>query len=133
MSVEKATRSILTGDGTVSGLVSTRVYPIKRPQGTALPAVTYELAAETMTDALEDQGALKRARVSVQSMAATYGGVKALAAAVRSALVNYTGTTQGAAIDSYREETLNDLSEDRNPGSDEGTYRIVADYVIWYT
>lgn len=133
MSIEKAARAILTADGTVSGLVATRVYPIKRPQGTALPAVIYELASETVNDALPSQGSLKRARLSVQSFASTYGGVKTLAAAIRAALINYNGTTSGATIDSLREEVVNDLGEERSPGSDEGVYRIVADYVAWYT
>tara|TARA_R100000995_G_scaffold17540_1_gene6965 strand:+ start:3000 stop:3401 length:402 start_codon:yes stop_codon:yes gene_type:complete len=132
MSLEKAVRAILIADGTTNGLVSSRIYPQRRPQGTALPAIIYSNIFDHETESLQTQSGLRRARMSVEVLATTYSGVKSLRNAVESALINYTGTTSGATIKSLRLESSVDQDEDLNPGSEFGAYRIILDFIIWY-
>ena len=82
MSLEKAVRSILIADGTVTGLVSSRVYPQRRPQGTAVPAIVYQNIFEETNEALATQGGIKRTRLSVEVFDKTYGATKTLRNAV---------------------------------------------------
>ena len=132
MSLEKAVRAILIADGTTNGLVSSRIYPQRRPQGTALPAIIYSNIFDHETESIQTQSGLRRARMSVELLSSTYGGVKTLRDAVESALINYTGTISGATIKSSRLESSVDIDEDLNPASEFGTYRVIMDFIIWY-
>ena len=132
MSLEKAVRSILIADATVTGLVSSRVYPQRRPQGTAVPAIVYQNIFEETNEALATQGGIKRTRLSVEVFDNTYGATKTLRNAVVSALINYTGTTQGETINSLRLESAVDIDESKDPAGDFGYFRTILDFVIWH-
>ena len=132
MSLEKAVRSILIADGTVTGLVSSRVYPQRRPQGTAVPAIVYQNVFQATNEALATQGGIKRTRLSVEVFDKTYGATKTLRNAVESALINYTGTTEGETIDSLRLESAVDIDETNEPAGDFGYFRTILDFVIWH-
>lgn len=132
MSLEKAVRAILIADSTTNGLVSSRIYPQRRPQGTALPAIIYSNIFDHENESIQTQSGLRRARMSVELLSNTYGGVKTLRDAVESALINYTGTISGATIKSSRLESSVDIDEDLNPASEFGTYRVIMDFIIWY-
>ena len=132
MSLEKAVRAILIADSTTNGLVSSRIYPQRRPQGTALPAIIYSNIFDHENESIQTQSGLRRARMSVELLSSTYSGVKTLRDAVESALINYTGTIGGATIKSSRLESSVDIDEDLNPASEFGTYRIIMDFIFWY-
>lgn len=132
MSLEKAVRSILTADATVSSLVSSRVYPQRRPQGTALPALVYQNVFSHQTEAIDTQAGIRRTRLAIEAIDATYGDTKTLRDAVEAALVNYTGTTQGETIYSLRLESAVDIDESNDPGSQFGAFRTILDFVIWH-
>jgi len=132
MSLEKAVRSILIADGTVTGLVSSRVFPQRRPQGTAVPAIVYQNIFEETNEALATQGGIRRTRLSVEVFDKTYGDTKTLRNAVESALINYTGTTEGETINSLRLESAVDIDETNEPGGDFGFFRTILDFVIWH-
>ena len=132
MSLEKAVRSILIADATVTGLVSSRVYPQRRPQGTAVPAIVYQNVFQATNEALATQGGIKRTRLSVEVFDSTYGDTKTLRNAVESALINYTGTTQGETINSLRLESAVDIDESKDPAGDFGYFRTILDFVIWH-
>ena len=132
MSLEKAVRAILIADSTTNGLVSSRIYPQRRPQGTALPAIIYSNIFDHENESIQTQSGLRRARMSVELLSSTYGGVKTLRDAVESALINYTGTISGATIKSSRLESSVDIDEELNPASEFGSYRVIMDFIIWY-
>ena len=132
MSLEKAVRSILIADATVTGLVASRVYPQRRPMGTAVPAIVYSSVFQETNEALATQGGIKRTRLSVEVFDKTYGDTKTLRNAVESALINYTGTTQGETIDSLRLESAVDIDETNEPAGDFGYFRTILDFVIWH-
>ena len=132
MSLEKAVRSVLTGDSTVAALVSSRVYPQRRPQGTALPALGYQNVFSQETESLAAQSGVRRTRLSVECLDDTYGDTKTLRDAVESALVNYAGTAQGETIHSLRLESAVDIDETNTPGSQFGVFRTILDFIIWH-
>ena len=102
-SIEQGVRSILVADSGVTALISTRVFPWLRQQGTPLPAVVYTLDNTEPQQSLGGYDGLTRASLTVNSIAERYGDAKALASAVLSALNGYTGTpTDGHPIKSLR-------------------------------
>ena len=86
MTVETDVYDALTGDGTISGQVGTRVYPAISP-----PAVTYPLIVYSTISAVPNgSNGCVRTRIQLDVYAATYavvktirGGVQALADATK--------------------------------------------------
>ena len=76
---------ILTGDATVSSVVSTRVYPLVAPEGTAMPFVTYEVTGSTIMHTKEKAEA-QLAQIELVAYAAEYGDAVTVGGAVRNAL-----------------------------------------------
>jgi len=132
MSLEKAVRQVLTDDSTVSGLVSTRVYPHRRPTGTALPVIVYQNVFTHENESLDTQSGVRRSRMALDVIDDTYGDTKTLRDAVEAALVNYSGTIQSETIHSVRLESSVDLDMDNDPGGEFGAFRTVMDFIIWH-
>ena len=125
--METAVRAILAADGTVSGLVSSRIYPMKLPQGPTMPAITYSRVSGPRVETITGPSGLAHPRVQVDSWASTYAGVKALATAVRKALDGYRGTIASVRVGGIIMDGELDLYE---PGVEE--YRVTQDYVVWH-
>lgn len=132
MSLEKAIRSVLVNDNTVSGIVSARVYPQRRPMSTSVPALIYQNVSSETNQAVATQGGIKRTRLSIECIDSTYGATKTLRNAVESALINYTGTLEGETIHSLRLESAVDIDETNEPAGDFGYFRTILDFVIWH-
>ena len=125
--METAVRAILAADGTVSGLVSSRIYPMKLPQGPTMPAITYSRVSGPRVQELSGPSGLAFPRVQVDSWASTYAGVKALADAVRKALDGYRDTIASIRIGGVIMDGEVDIYE---PGVEE--YRVTQDYIVWH-
>lgn len=133
MSLEKGLRAILIADGTVNGLVASRIYPQRRPTGSSLPALTYQTVYQEITEALAEQAGLRRSRVSIECTDDTYGDTKTLRNAVTAALIDYNGTICGEIIDSVRLEAAVDLDEDLEPASGSvGVFRTILDFIVFH-
>jgi len=125
--MEAAIYAILVADGTVSGLVSTRIYPVKLPQSPDMPAITYSRVSGPRIQTIAGPSGLAYPRVQVDSWASTYTGIKTLADAVRQALDGYSGTIASIRIGGIMMDGELDLYE---PGVEE--YRVTQDYIVWY-
>ena len=133
MSLEKGIRAILIAESDVTDIVSTRIYPQRRPQGTILPALTYRTVFQEITEALAEQTGLRRSRVSIDCADSTYGGNKTLRDAVTSALIDYNDTISNEIIDSIRLEAAVDIDEDLEPASGSvGVFRTILDFIIYH-
>jgi hypothetical protein len=130
--IESSIRSILTSDTDVSALVSTRVYPYMRQQGSVFPAIVYELDDTEPQQGLSGFQSLTRCELTISQIAETYSGAKALADKVRSALNGYTGTSEGLAIKSLVHDNDTGNVEDSPIGNSRGVSIIDSNYVIWY-
>jgi len=133
-SLEQGIRSILIADSDVSALVSTRVFPWMRQQGTTFPAIVYELDGTEPEQDLDGYGGMTRAELTISNVATTYGGAKTLAAHVLDALNGYTGTpTNGVAIKSLVHDNDIGIVEDSQIGNSRGVSIIESSYIIWYS
>ena len=89
--IEESTRAVLIADGTVSGLIGTRVYPLKMPQPATMPSVVYMRISGPRDVSLDGASGSGRARLRYNCWAETYSGAKTLLEAVRAALDGISG------------------------------------------
>lgn len=125
--VEKAIYSKLSGDADVSGLVSSRIYPVNLPQTPTYPAIVYSRVSGQRAHSLSGASNIASPRVQVDAFATTYSGAKDLAAKIRAALNGFRGTVAGITIHGIFLESDNDIFDD-----DFEIYRITSDYFIHY-
>ena len=125
--MEAAARAILLADGTVAGLVSTRIYPGKLPQIPTLPAVTYSRVDGPRVQSLVGSSGLAHPRLQIDCWAETYAGVKTLANAVRGAIDGYSGTISGTRVGGVLIDDEQDVYE---PNVE--FYRVSQDYIVWH-
>lgn len=85
-------RDFLLADATVSGLVSTRVYPLRLPQKPTLPALVYSRISGVRIEQLNGVASAAEPRYQIDAWAVTLAGAQALGKAVRQRLENYNGT-----------------------------------------
>ena len=100
---EPLVRALLLADPAVSAAVGgSRIYPLIRPQGSALPAITYQRVSRirvdpfSRADPLVADARVQNARLQIDCWAATYGDVKELAADVLNVLAGYVGAAPAA-------------------------------------
>jgi hypothetical protein len=90
--------TVLTGDGDVSALVGTRIYPEgKVPQNPTAPYVEYSRIAGTPTHTLTDFGNTENVQVQIDCYSDDYSEVEDLAQKVRAAL--FAGMNVGRFTD----------------------------------
>jgi len=133
--IEEAVNALLLATSTVTALVgsgsSARIFPLVIPQNAARPAIAYQKISSPKTMSHSGSSNLARSRFQFTFQAATYTSAKALAAAVRNALIGYRGTVSGVRIDGI-------LIEDDNDGDIEIQSNEVLPYVrldaaIWHS
>ena len=111
----------------LTALVGTRVYPIKLPQEPAMPSVTYQRIDGPRESGMTQEHGMAHPRIQVDSWASTYGGAKAVAEQVRTALERWSNSgTTPEILDSFIEGDT-DLYE-----SEVELYRVSMDFLIWY-
>lgn len=128
MSVGGDLRTFLLADATLSGLIGTRLYPLKMPQKPTYPAITYQWVTGQRVHSTDGASGLAGPRVQFDCWAETYLAMESVFEALRLRLDGYqgaAGTTkvQGAFFDNER-----DLYEDKVE-----IYRRSVDYFIWHS
>lgn len=125
--LETVLQTRLTGYAGLAALVGTRVYPIKLPQTPTMPAVSYQRIDGPRESGIASEHGMAHPRIQVDSWASTYGGAKAVAEQVRTALERWSdATTTPVVLDSFIEGDT-DLYE-----SEVELYRVSMDFVIWH-
>jgi len=90
--------NILENDVSVAGVVSDRVFPIERQQGTNLPAITVDVTDVEPNGTKDGVSTLDEEFTRVTNYAQTLVECLLLAGFSRAALDRYTGTNQGVVI-----------------------------------
>jgi len=124
VTVETDIRTRIVADGTISGLVATRVYPLVLPQKPTYPAIRYGRISGPRSQLLDGPSEWGFARVEYDSWATSYTGAQTLAAAVRSSLNGFIGTLSGRSVVIRLENERDDFEE-----ADE-LYRVIQDYIV---
>lgn len=82
-----AVRTRLVNDAQVSAVVGTRVYPMIRPQGSALPAIRLQFPSNSAERVLKGDEGTQVARIQVDCFASTFGATWQLAEKAKAALL----------------------------------------------
>lgn len=100
MSIETELRDKLLADGTVSGLVGTRIYPVVLPQGVTYPAIAYSRVSGERLHHLGGASGRGLPRISFSMWGRTYTEAYSVADAVRHVLDGFNGllTTIKASV-----------------------------------
>ena len=127
-------RTMTLADGTVSGLVSTRMYSDTLPQNATLPAIRYAVVDATPNEHLSGIVGVSRARIQIDCYANTRAAANALADGVRLALEKQNHTLVGA-------QYINDIAMISGPadardrakaGEDEVRFISTMDFFVYY-
>jgi len=93
MSVGSAIYSLLNGNGTVAGLVGTKIYPNYAPQSTVMPMLVYVVLSSDPEDTKDLTGDVEDIRVQINILTRSYAEIETIYDAVKSVLNRYSGTS----------------------------------------
>ena len=128
--LESALFTYLSADPGVSALVGTRIYPVRLPEGTVLPAIAWQRISATRLythDSFEDTRAFVNARVQFSCWSNVPIEAIQVGEAVLLALSGYNGDMAGVLIgQSSADLELDDYQ------SDVKLYRRLVDFMISY-
>lgn len=132
--IEEALQYGLSHNAGVIALVSTRVYPMRIPQGAALPCLVYTRVSTPRLHSHDSSGSAGTAhpRFQIDAWATTYASAKGITDAVRAYLNGFRGTIGGG---SYTATVQAALVDEEQPDFDPEVelYRSQSDYIIWHT
>src|SRR5688500_1096601 len=117
--MEEALIARLLADSGVAAIVTTRVFPGARPQGSPLPALVMNRISGGPLYADDGEVGLQQARIQVDCWAETYAGAKLLARAVTVSLSAFEGTVGATTFEFIELENERDL---REGGGNAATY-----------
>jgi len=137
--IQEGIYATLSADAGVSAIVGTRIYPTLMPQtvyteSTKKPCIVYTLESRDRQIRFSGTDTLVSGSLSVECYAETFVGAENLAAAVRAALVDFSGTMTGTGSP----QSSNDVkklfieSEAESFALEPGLYVVIQDYTIWY-
>ena len=130
--IEKAIYTLLAADAGVGAICGDRISPHNRLQGTALPAVTYELVDLEPFQKLGGNAGLTAATVTITTIAETYADARSLAEAVFDALDGYAGTSASVVIQSCQYTTLVSTDAGIGEGEEDLPFEFVVTFRIHY-
>ena len=126
--IEDEIYSMLSGDGNITDLVSTRIYPQVREQADGLPAITYQMISQLHGHDLMGNNGLVEARLQINCFAATILAAAQLADIVKNSLSGfYAGNIQSILLD----ET-NDLPSLSPENEQMNVYAKTMDFYVMY-
>ena len=96
--VGKVIYDILSNDGTVSGFVSTRIYPLFAPQETPDPCITYFRDQVSLNETKDAASSLNTEDWRINVFSKTYTECEDITDGVIAALNRVTGTNNGVKV-----------------------------------
>jgi len=135
VSIETALYRRLTDDAGVTAIVSNRVTPEWRREGTALPAIVYSVNSREPVTTLTGTTTLAEFSIAIDCLGATMSAARQLAAAVSARLNDNAsyGTVDGTKISWSSTEGEDVERLDNQEGTDDGPRVVRQMYRIWAT
>jgi hypothetical protein len=130
--IEDAVYSILTGDGDVSGLVSTRIYPHVARQDAVLPCITFSRISGEHGQHMGGGTGSANVRLMIISWAQKSSSALALAEHVRDALQGYRGTAGGVDVSAVISDGDSTDAEQVVTGREQFVYNVSHEYTFWF-
>jgi hypothetical protein len=130
MNCEAAIYGILSGDATLTALVSTRIYPEAAPQNAANPCIVYSESTPEFNDNKSGVSRLDVNLVQVDIYASTISVRNTIGARVRTLLDRYSGTVNSINIQSMQCVYSYKTWEFENDKEDKKIYRQTFDFRV---
>jgi len=114
MSVSSDLRSYLLADSLIASLIVDRIYPMKSPQNSVMPAITYFWVSGSRSHSMDSANGLSMPRVQFDCWAKTYLSAEILFEALRKRLDGFkgtAGTSPGTTVQGVFFENENDAYE----------------------
>lgn len=129
--MEAAIIQLLLNAAGVTALVSTRVYPVDRPQGSNLPVIVVKRIDGAPEYAADGETGLENGRIEVNAYATTYSSTMAIRDAVKAALSGVIDTVV-LGVD-VKFITVVFESDHRETGTNQSEYlfRRSIDIEVW--
>jgi hypothetical protein len=115
----------------VTDLVSQRVSPGRRPQASALPAITLTTISGAPVYTDDGESGLASASIEINCWGETYSSAKAVARAVKAALSAFAGEAGGVTVQNILLDAERDFSESGSNAS-AYPYRTNLDLTCWF-
>ena len=133
MSANKIVYNILSTNAALTALISTRLNPVRIPQESAFPAVSYNLISQVPNPTKSGHSRTEFARVQVNAYGTSLSSAQAVASAIRTAFeaVTLPGTFNGIKCQTLEYDGENHTADDTAAFA--GLYQISQDYLINYT
>jgi hypothetical protein len=133
MSANKIAYNILSNNSALTALISTRLNPVRIPQESAFPAVSYNLISEVPNPTKSGHSRTEFARVQVNAYGTSLSSAQAVASAIRTAFeaVTLPGTFNGIKCQTLEYDGENHTADDTAAFA--GLYQISQDYLINFT
>jgi hypothetical protein len=133
MSANKIVYNILSTNAALTALISTRLNPVRIPQESAFPAVSYNLISQVPNPTKSGHSRTEFARVQVNAYGTSLSSAQAVASAIRTAFeaVTLPGTFNGIKCQTLEYDGENHTADDTAAFA--GLYQISQDYLINFT
>jgi hypothetical protein len=130
MDIETALATYLLAQTGITGKVALRIYPLQAPQAVAKPYLVYFRVDSNEVSSHGGPSGLAASRFQFSSFALTYGGAKALAAAVKAALDGFSGIMGG--VGGIQVDIPSRVNEMDGYDSSLAIYYVDSDYILWH-
>jgi len=125
--IEAGITALLQADGTLSGLIGVRLYPVLVPEAPTYPCLSYQMISGLPSYTFQGREC-EQARMQFDAWSDTYGGCKTVQKALRDVLDVYSGTlTDGTKLLGAFRGIGIDFFEDV-PRS----YRVMREYILYF-
>lgn len=137
MSLKSDLYAYLKSQSTITNLVGSgdnaRIYPKVRPQGSALPAITFERASGGNQQNLEAAAGWADPVFDITAWAADDEGAEALAEVLRGEMQGFRGTWTSTTVHAVILEDQDDFYESRGDGNSLMVHAVSMDFRIQVT
>lgn len=131
-SPEAVLRSALVANGTVSGLIGSRVYPVLAPATASLPLVTWRRTGIQREQTFNAPMGVPRVTVEFSIYGTTYEQAREVADAMRVCLDGYGGTADNTEVKQTSLETESDDFVTLAGADMPPVYQITQTYDVWW-
>ena len=132
MKAINAIYNILSNNSALTAVVSTRINPLRIPQGSSFPAISYQLISVIPNPSKSGASKSDFARVQINSFGTTYQSAVQVADLVRLAMEKtLPATFNSVVVQSCEFDSEVHMTDDN--ADYEGVYHIAQDYIINYT
>lgn len=120
--------TFLIAQSGITSIVSTRVYPVILPEKPTYPAITYRDDDHDIDESFDGNGILTRSDYFIDAWSTTHTGALTLAAAIKTALKNHSGSFGGINIQQLSIRTIPGMIYEDSVEA----YRKTQLFTIWH-